>query len=133
MPEWKLFEDRNLPKFLEPGARPGQPWMSLAAQPGFNARAKLVTDLVRLVRMTLYTVRMDDFTVTDLGCGDGELMERLAEVPGIRTKGFELGIGDVQWAQAHGRNVHQSDILHPARLGWLGDLVVCSEVLEHLQ
>jgi SAM-dependent methyltransferase len=103
---------------------PDRPWMNLEGQPGFAQRARMVADLARLVTGLALHVS----TVTDLGCGDGSL---LAMLPGARAWGYELGAGDVEHARRRGLDVRQADILD-GRLEY-GDLLIASEVLEHLE
>jgi trans-aconitate methyltransferase len=117
MAEWKLDgHDRT-------GA--GRPWMNLAAQPGFGQRAQMVGDLVRVVARGHNDPPQ---TVTDLGCGDGALLATLP--PWLRCWGYEIGAGDVAHARARGLDVRQADIL-TGDLDY-GDLLIASEVLEHL-
>lgn len=114
--EWKL-----------PGLddiRPDRPWMNLAAQPGFRQRAKMVADLVRLLNEVRGGV-----TVTDLGCGDGSLMEML---PGVYVLGYEIGAGDVAHARSRGLDVTRANIVTDQRQLAYGEIVIVSEVLEHL-
>jgi len=48
--------------------------------------------------------------VLDLGCGDGELLQWLAEHKGVEARGIELNGGKVQRAIARGVSVYQGDI-----------------------
>jgi hypothetical protein len=116
--EWKL-----------PGAddiRPDRPWMRLEGQPGFRQRAKMVADLVHLVAEVSPAV----VAVTELGCGDGSLLGRFDLQSFVKRWGYEIGAGDVERACSRGLDVRQADILSdPLEYG---DLLVVSEVLEHL-
>lgn len=120
--EWKLFED--VPPEA-PEAIAGRGWMDLAGQPGFTQRAKMVTDLASLV----FALRPDLRTATELGCGDGSLLAML-ECCAMRAWGYELGAADVAHGKSQGLDVRQADIL-TASLDY-GDVLVASEVLEHL-
>lgn len=120
MTEWKL-----------PGLddiRPDRPWMRLEGQPGFAQRAKMVTGLAALVA----ALRPRIATVTELGCGDGSLLAMLpTAMPGLDAYlGYEIGSGDVEAARSRGLNVEQADILTGDL--FYGDLLIASEVLEHL-
>lgn len=113
--EWRLEGD-------EPRG-PGRPWMDLARQPGFAQRAALVTGLAGLVLELT-----GGATVTDLGCGDGEMLTMLP--PHARAWGYEAGAADAAAGQGRGLDVRQADILRDP-LDY-GDLLIASEVLEHL-
>jgi trans-aconitate methyltransferase len=122
MAEWKLFDD-VLPEPPEMLATRG--WMDLENQPGFPQRAAMVAGLVGLIS----ALRPDMKTVTDLGCGDGAMMRRFPST--LQAQGYELGAADVAEARARGTDVRQANILSdPLEYG---DLIVASEVLEHLE
>jgi hypothetical protein len=116
MAEWKLAGDEQRGR--------DRPWMDLAHQPGFAQRAAMVTGLVALV--VQFTGAL---TVTDLGCGDGEMLAMLP--PGLIAWGYEIGSGDVRAAQARGLDVWQADIIADPSLEY-GRILIVSEVLEHL-
>jgi Methyltransferase domain len=106
---------------------PDRPWMNLEDQPGFRQRAAMVAGLASLILAIDPAV----VTVIDLGCGDGSLLSRVTLPPFVRAWGYELGSGDVAYARTHGRDVRQADILNdPVEYG---DLIIVSEVLEHLE
>jgi methionine biosynthesis protein MetW len=48
--------------------------------------------------------------VLDLGCGEGELLEWLAENKGVEARGVEISAGKVQRAIARGVSAYQGDI-----------------------
>jgi methionine biosynthesis protein MetW len=48
--------------------------------------------------------------VLDLGCGDGELLEWLAQHKGVEARGIEINSAKVQRAIARGVSVYQGDI-----------------------
>lgn len=48
--------------------------------------------------------------VLDLGCGDGELLEWLAQNKGVEARGIEISSARVQRAIARGVSVYQGDI-----------------------
>jgi methionine biosynthesis protein MetW len=50
--------------------------------------------------------------VLDLGCGEGELLEWLAENKGVDARGVEISGAKVQRAIARGVSVYQGDIDH---------------------
>jgi hypothetical protein len=102
-----------------------RPWMNLEKQPGFSQRAAMVADLVQLARELRFVQ-----TVTDLGCGDGSLLYRLKL--GENAWGYELGIGDVTYGHSCGLDIRQQDIVNGAGDLAYGDIIIVSEVLEHL-
>lgn len=112
--EWKLPGEDVISR--------DRPWMRLEGQPGFAQRSKMVAGLVRLVEGLTGAA-----TLTELGCGDGSL---LATLPCASAWGYEIGAGDVMQALSWGRDVRQADIL--ADTLEYGDIIVASEVLEHL-
>ena len=121
MTEWKLFRETppETPVMLA-----GRGWMRLEGQPGFAERAGQVAGLAALAA----ALKPGVATVTELGCGDGAL---LARMPSWLTGwGYELGAGDVKMARSRGLDVRQADIL--ADDLEYGDLLIVSEVLEHL-
>ena len=101
--------------------------MQLGGQPGFPQRAGMVTALASLVIALAPAIT----AVTDLGCGDGSMLARLDLPPYIKGWGYELGAGDVEHARSRGLDVRQADIL--AEPLEYGDLIIASEVLEHLE
>jgi methionine biosynthesis protein MetW len=50
--------------------------------------------------------------VLDLGCGEGELLEWLAQTKGVDARGVEISSAKVQRAIARGVSVYQGDIDH---------------------
>jgi SAM-dependent methyltransferase len=122
--EWRLEGDE--PRGVD------RPWMDLENQPGFGQRAKLVADLVGLLTALLPSSLL---SVTDLGCGDGSLLAMLPRH--LLAWGYEIGSGDVQAARERGLDVRQGDLLTGLELAdgvpmEYGDVLVASEVLEHL-
>ncbi len=119
--EWRLFGDvpPEPPQML---ATRG--WMDLENQPGFAQRADMVARLVLLASGLRPGIR----SVTDLGCGDGSLLTRLPSH--LTVWGYEIGPGDVAAGVARNLDVRHADILRDS-LDY-GDLLVASEVLEHL-
>lgn len=106
--------------------RPDREWMDLEHQPGFAQRAKMVTDLVELVR----AIRSGATTVCDLGCGDGALLRWLKL--GKNAWGYELGRGDVEYGRSRGTDVIHADIVEDWAGLTYGDVIIASEVLEHI-
>ena len=122
MTEWKLFTG-EVPE--PPGHLETRPWMNLECQPGWAWRTTMVVDLVRLI-CRLRPVA----SIADLGCGDGSLLALLRPL-GVPAWGYELGAGDVAEGRRRGLDVRQGDIL-AGELEY-GDLLIATEVLEHLE
>lgn len=72
-------------------------------------------------------------SVLDVGCGDGRFLEELQKRLGCRISGVEIGETSAP-ERLKGRleNLYRIDIQTAAAPGRF-DLVVCSEVLEHLE
>src|SRR5438552_11259953 len=71
-------------------------------------------------------------SVLDLGCGDGELLQWLAEKKGVDARGVEISGTKVQRAIARGVSAYQGDIDqeladYPA---YAFDLVILSQPLQ---
>lgn len=70
--------------------------------------------------------------VLDLGCGDGALLEWLAQNKGVDARGIEIDSRKVQFAIARGVSVYQSDI-EEALAGYPNgsfDYVILSQTLQ---
>lgn len=120
--QWKLYETEP-PEAID--YLRNRNWMNLRNQPGFLQRAD---EVVRLVELA-FKIYPDSSTITDLGCGDGSLLAMI-RLPNDRKWGYEIGRADVQHAFVRGLDVRTADILVD-RLNY-GDVLVASEVLEHL-
>jgi methionine biosynthesis protein MetW len=74
-------------------------------------------------------------SVLDLGCGDGELLERLEKGRGVRGQGVEIDLGTVLKAVRRGVSVLHADL--GEGLHWFPDqsfdYVVLEETLQTLQ
>ena len=119
--EWKLADEP--PERREHLIFRG--WMGLEGQPGFAQRAQMVVDMV----LQLGPAK----SITDLGCGDGSLLARLAlalSPARIPMWGYDLWAGDLAHGQADGLDVRFADILTD-ELEY-GELIIASEVVEHL-
>jgi len=70
--------------------------------------------------------------VLDLGCGDGELLEWLAENKGVEARGVEISPAKVQRAIARGVSAYQGDIdeVLPDYPDHAFDYVILSQTLQ---
>jgi trans-aconitate methyltransferase len=124
--EWRLFPQYTIPAFTRPAFFARHPWVDPVCQRGHAERTDMVADLVAEV-VEAYGVE----TVTDVGCGDGALLQKIhARVP-VRAWGYDVGA----------QNIHVASTLRcvDARLADFtrdeleyGQLVVATEVVEHL-
>ena len=70
-------------------------------------------------------------TVVDVGCGTGLLLQSL-EASGIRILGLENAAAAISTCRRRGIRVEKFDIENEPARDWDADLVVCTEVAEHL-
>lgn len=122
MSEWRLFDEGSVPVFTTDGFFNHHPWVSPADQVGHTERTRMVADLVA-------EYRGDAQSLSDLGCGDGSLLGLIGEL-GLKAWGYDAGWENVHRAQSLGLSVSYANFLSdPVDYG---DIVVMSEVLEHL-
>jgi trans-aconitate methyltransferase len=124
MTEWRLFPEGAVPDFSTPEFFGTHPWVPPHGQIGHQERTAMVVDLVANHIGTAQTL-------SDLGCGDGSLLAALEgrHLP-LRMWGYDAGRENVATALSAGLDVTHADFL-TAQVD-LGDIVVMSEVLEHL-
>lgn len=82
--------------------------------------------------VTLTRRFLQDYSVSsivDLGCGDGSLLKQLSELS-IPMWGYDAGIANVAHACAIGLDVRRGNLLADPLA--YGDLIVATEVVEHL-
>ena len=84
----------------------------------------MVADLVRR-----FVAERKVWSLVDLGCGDGSLLSALHDLP-IAKWGYDLGLGNVNVAWSRGLDARNADFLDGSVE--YGDLIVATEVLEHL-
>jgi hypothetical protein len=124
MSEWRLFEEGTIPDFTTREFFDNHPWVSPLHQAGHEERTVMAECAIRdLVSQHAIT------SLTDLGCGDGDLMRRLQDL-GIPMRGYTAGRENVQRAHMAGLNVQLHDFI--AEPFEYDDLIVMTEVLEHL-
>ena len=124
--EWRLSPEGTIPPFTQPSFFAGHPWVDPAGQRGHAARTDMVADLVAEI------VRDHGVaTVTDLGCGDGALLQKIHRRVQVTAWGYDLGV----------QNLHVATTLRQVdarRANFLtdsieyGELIVATEVVEHL-
>jgi predicted TPR repeat methyltransferase len=120
MTEWRLFDET--PDFTTREFFAEHPHVPSDQQVGHRERTGMVAEMV--------TEHLGPAsTLTDLGCGDGTLLFTLRHLP-VRAWGYDAGRRNVEQARIVGLDVRRADFLTDEVE--LGDIVVMSEVLEHL-
>lgn len=124
MTEWKLFQGENpwnsSLQFFE-----NNPWVPPEHQLGHAERTAMAAELISQV-VHAYSPA----TLSDLGCGDGSLLEKVQHLP-VQSWGYDAGAHNVRIAEAKGLHVTQRDIFS-SDLSY-GELITCCEVVEHLE
>lgn len=120
--EWCLFPSDTVPDFSTPEFFGAHQWVPPHGQVGHAERTAMVVAMV-----TEHAGRAR--SLSDLGCGDGSLLAALAGLP-LKMWGYDAGRANVAVARGAGLDVAHRDFLTETVL--LGDIVVMSEVLEHL-
>lgn len=127
MSEHRLFPRFTIPPWTTPAFFADHPWIDPAAQRGHAERTDMVADFITDV-VRQHAVE----SVTDLGCGDGALLAKLRRRSRVRAWGYDLGRENLYVAttlrevDARAGNILTLDGLE------LGELLVASEVVEHL-
>lgn len=122
MTEWCLFAEGTVPVFCTDGFFNRHPWVPPADQVGHAERTRMVADLI-------IEHHADARTLSDLGCGDGSLLGLIRDLE-LKMWGYDAGWENVHRAQGLGLPVSYANFLSdPVEYG---DIVVMSEVLEHL-
>lgn len=122
--EWRLFAEGTVPEFTQRPFFASHHWVPPAGQTGHAERIAMVADLVRR-----FVAVRNIWSLVDLGCGDGSLLLALQGLP-VAKWGYDVGTENLNVAWSHGLDVRLADILvDPLEYG---DLIVATEVLEHL-
>lgn len=75
----------------------------------------------------------EDVTLSDLGCGDGGLLQTLRGVVGLTAYGYDFQPSNTAGWRERGVQAEQADVFGADRdRVQLGDIAVTTEVLEHL-
>lgn len=95
-------------------------------------RAKWIMDVLLRLRKKIGNA---DTRLLDLGCGDGRLAPLWQSITGAETHGLELSPDAVQTAQQMfpSINYKQGDAVNTGYKNSCFDIVVCQEVLEHIE
>jgi predicted TPR repeat methyltransferase len=123
--EWRLF-GRLAPPWTTPEFFTAHPWVDPADQRGHAQRTDMVADFVADV-VPAYDVR----TLTDLGCGDGSLLQKIERRVKVTAWGYDLGVQNIRVASTLRCVDARRQDFTAGGLEY-GDLLVATEVVEHL-
>lgn len=135
MGEWKLF-DGDTPHVSTPEFHKDRARAPHLEQPGHRPRleraCQLVVDAANALFVTA-TFADGPVTVSDLGCGDGGLLQLLGEFEGIDARGYDFQPSNAAgWAE-RGVLAQPFDVFGADRdKVSVGQVAVVTEVLEHL-
>lgn len=125
MGEWKLFPDGIVPECTTPEWYAGRERAPHLEQAGHRDRLLLTAEFANWLATT-----HELCTVSDLGCGDGGLLFLLAGQGFTAAWGYDLSPEAVKGARERGVDAVQLDVVNGRPR--LGELVVVTEILEHL-
>jgi 2-polyprenyl-3-methyl-5-hydroxy-6-metoxy-1,4-benzoquinol methylase len=120
----RFFDDGTVPEYATPewyATRERAPHLE---QTGHRARLDLAAEFVRDAHR-----RYGLCTLSDMGAGDGGLLSIL-DCPGLSAWGYDLEPANIVGSMDRGVRVTLTDVLNDD-IVW-GDIVVCTETLEHL-
>lgn len=141
--EWKLFDGATpyVSTFDYHKDRPRAPHLE---QSDHRPRLELAAQFVRQCYQEAHTLKVD-FSVVDLGCGDGGLLQLLngMELPDFDPQGYDFAPSAAEGWQERGVNCSSKNVFppppspHPINGELLSDVedahvVILTEVLEHL-
>ena len=121
--EWRLFPEGTVPECAT-----AEWYAERERAPHVDQRAHRPR-LVMAAAM-IGSVWQDGFTVSDMGAGDGGLLQLLDLIPADQKWGYDLQPSNIAGASERGVNVELGDVL-TGEVRW-GDVVVVTEMLEHL-
>ncbi len=130
MTEHRLYPDTDLPPVSTAefhADRERAPHLEQPAhRPRLVAAAAWVGEAVR-------AIGAPEVTVSDLGCGDGGLLQLLGRLPGVRAWGYDFQPSNADGWTERGVDGRALDVFGAQRdQVEVGDVVVLTEVLEHL-
>lgn len=134
--EWRLFEEGTVPEWTTPEWYEGRD-VAPHLEAGHRARLLTAASLTAQAIVNL-KIRERPTRVSDLGAGDGGLLSLLG--PAVDAWGYDLMPENVERAtEVRGVAVEYADVLTQEWAGGftagavtLGDVAVCTEMLEHL-
>lgn len=134
MTEWKLFRDDDLPPWIDPAKI--DEWYSEREHAPHIDQGIHQPRLWAAARMVLERIG-DGEGVCDLGAGDGGLLQFIREQGNTFGKripvwGYDLQPSNLEAAARRDVDVRSCNVV--TNRSWrAGDVVICTEFLEHLQ
>lgn len=126
MTEWRLWDGDEPPFFTQREFFESHPHIPGDHQVGHSERINMVVGVIHTLMMT-----REWWTVSDIGCGDGSFLARLAGHARIVSLwGYDAGRGNLRRAETIGVIAREADIVVDD-LSY-GDITTITEVLEHL-
>ena len=127
MTQWRLFSEGETPYFTTPEFFAAHPWVDPAHQIGHTERMNMTEQVVRTFLERTPAVNR----VTELGCGDGCLMDRLKDMHSVTFKGYDACVGSLEQARRKGLVVYEADIRDVCTQG--AQLIIACETVEHME
>lgn len=138
MTEWRLYPDHDVPPVSTFDFHADRPRAPHLEQPVHWGRLIKARDFVALAAQMIEANSPlghypRPFTVSDLGCGDGGLLQLLGQLEGVDAWGYDFcPANQAGWAErgvtAEALDVFGEDV---GRVK-VGEIAVCTEVLEHI-
>lgn len=123
--EAQLFEPGTIPEYATPGWYADRDAAPHLEQEGHRQRLELAADFA------FQAIELGGQSVVDVGAGDGGLLSLIApKLPSGRCWGYDLQPANVEAAETRGVTVLLGDVVD-GPIVW-GDVVVATEILEHL-
>lgn len=127
--EAQLFEPGTIPEYSTPEWYAGRERAPHVDEALHRPRLELAAELVKMAARWMPPVRSWFATVSDLGAGDGGLLQLLSATD-LQCWGYDLQQSNVDGAAERGVDVTLADVFTDQIA--LGQVVVCTEMLEHL-
>lgn len=133
MSEYRLYPDHDIPPVSTPQFHADRPRAKHLEDSAHRPRLEKAAEMVRYAAEAVRERGFILVMVSDLGCGDGGLLQLLKDDLGIHAWGYDFHPGAQEgWAErdvrAQSLDVFGVDFDSVT----FGDIAVCTEVLEHL-
>jgi hypothetical protein len=135
--EWRIYPDADVPHVSTPEFHQHRERAPHLEQPGHQGRLAVAADLVRGAGLLYRSATGERGTFSDLGCGDGGLLSVVQDE--FRDAwGYDFQPSNAAgWAE-RGVTAYQADLFSSSSSLFyrdeveLGEVIACTEVLEHL-
>lgn len=138
MAEHRLFPEGTVPHVSTAAFHADRARAPHLEQPAHRGRLEKATEFVNAAALRMWRSNTSGqpigrVTVSDLGCGDGGLLSLIDRLGDIDAWGYDFQpSNEAGWAE-RGVQAERADVFGEDRdLVDLGDITVCTEVLEHL-